>query len=418
MVNGETGPMEIRRVDEHEAAEAYRVTATALLLPSLSADALGRRVAAWNAGRSWGALDGGRLVGHARALDLETTVPGGSRVPTAGVTSVGVLASHTRRGLLRAMMTALLEESAARGAVLASLRASEAAIYGRFGFGLAGLTADLEVQAGAVLHPVVAAAAPARGEDHTVRYLERGTLRTAVPAIHERVGVSRVGAVGRLDHWWDNLYDELDDTARPFQRWVVVCEDAAGTVDGYADFELDTSKPTEFANQRVVVNDLFAANPSAYRALWQFLLGLDLIGTVIARQRPIDEPLRWLLADVRGVRTSAVRDEQWVRLVDVEAAFAARTYAPVGASVVLAISDVLLPANSGNYRIGPERAVRTEHEADLRMDVAEAAALYLGGVRAVDLVAAGRVEQRTAGAAALADALLPVHPAPWCGTFY
>ena len=51
------------------------------------------------------AWDGGRVVGGAGAFPFELTVPGG-RVRAAGVTVVGVLPSHRRRGVLRAMMRA------------------------------------------------------------------------------------------------------------------------------------------------------------------------------------------------------------------------------------------------------------------------------------------------------------------------
>ncbi|MDX2382361.1 MAG: GNAT family N-acetyltransferase, partial [Acidimicrobiia bacterium] len=83
-------------------------------------------------------FEGNRPIGHVAAYRLDTTIPGGMRLATAGVAGVGVLPTHTRRGILTRLLEQLLREARARGQPLASLRATEAPIYGRFGFGLAG----------------------------------------------------------------------------------------------------------------------------------------------------------------------------------------------------------------------------------------------------------------------------------------
>src|ERR1700710_3097612 len=46
----------------------------------------------------------GRPIGSAAAYSFELTLPGGILVPAAGVTSVGVLPTHRRQGVLSAMM--------------------------------------------------------------------------------------------------------------------------------------------------------------------------------------------------------------------------------------------------------------------------------------------------------------------------
>jgi predicted acetyltransferase len=404
--------VEIRPVTREQAADAYDVTVSALMLPSFTPATRAERMAAWDSGLSWGAFEADRIVGHARCLDLETTVPGGARLPTAGVTSVGVLATHTRRGALRAMMEALLADARRRGLLLASLRASQAPLYGRYGFGLAGLCADHEIAAGSRLRP------PSSAGGHRLDLLPRGGLRRAVPEIHQRVGTHHVGAVGRLASWDDRSYGPLDDPQREHQRWIVVAVDEHDRPSGYADYCLPEGAAGEPTLRRIEVTDLFAANDESYRALWRYLLDIDLVGTVVARRRPVDERLRWMLEDARALRTTAVLDEQWVRLLDVEQALCGRSYAPVGTSVVLEVDDPMFPENGGRYRVGPDKALRTDDPPDLRLDVADCAAIYLGGVRAADLVAVGRVVQCRAGAAAATDALFAVHPAPWCGTFF
>ena len=58
----------------------------------------------------------------------------GATVPAAGVTIVTVHPTHRRRGILSTMMDRQLADLHERGEPIAVLRASEAAIYGRFGY--------------------------------------------------------------------------------------------------------------------------------------------------------------------------------------------------------------------------------------------------------------------------------------------
>ena len=82
------------------------------------------------------AFDGKELVGTCAAFTLDLTVPGAT-LGMGGTTMITVQPTHRRRGALRAMMQAHLEEIKDRGEPLAGLWASESSIYGRFGYGYA-----------------------------------------------------------------------------------------------------------------------------------------------------------------------------------------------------------------------------------------------------------------------------------------
>ena len=94
--------------------------------------------------RVYAAWEGGRAVGGRGAFPFQLTVPGG-RLPAAGVTVAGVLPTHRRRGVLRTMMRVLIDATRARGEPIAYLWATEDTIYGRFGFGLASFTAEIDL---------------------------------------------------------------------------------------------------------------------------------------------------------------------------------------------------------------------------------------------------------------------------------
>ena len=125
-------------------------------------------------------LEDGRIVAAAGVLPFELTVPGG-RVPCAGVTVVGVLPSHRRRGLLRRLMEAQLAEMQARSEPVAALWASEETIYGRFGYGLASLNLLLQAERRAGLRATLP---PREGRVRLVGHEEALAL---LPRLYERV---------------------------------------------------------------------------------------------------------------------------------------------------------------------------------------------------------------------------------------
>src|SRR4051794_5410858 len=75
-------------------------------------------------GRMHAGFEEGRVVGGAGAFTFELSVPGG-QVPCGGVTVVGVYPTHRRRGALRALMRAQLDDVHERGEPIAALWASE-----------------------------------------------------------------------------------------------------------------------------------------------------------------------------------------------------------------------------------------------------------------------------------------------------
>ncbi|MFC7614833.1 sterol carrier protein domain-containing protein [Actinokineospora soli] len=163
------------------------------------------------------------------------------------------------------------------------------------------------------------------------------------------------------------------------------------------------------------IEDFVAATPAVAFALWEFVLGLDLLGRVKAWQRPVDEPLQAAVVDARTVTVHAVEDDLWVRVVDVPAALAARSYRD-GEPAVVEVVDAFRPANSGNYRITPDGAERCDAEAGVSLDVDALAAPYLGAWSWSALAAAGRVRVADPAALAALDELFRVDAAPYTGT--
>ncbi len=124
------------------------------------------------------------------------TVPGGARVPAAGVTMVGVAATHRRRGVLTSLMRRQLDEVRALGEPLAVLTASEPAIYGRFGYGAATFQVNAEIDTARVRLSV-----PDGTDDVRLRYAVPGEVLDECEAVYARLVPGRPGMLARRPGW-------------------------------------------------------------------------------------------------------------------------------------------------------------------------------------------------------------------------
>ena len=342
----------------------------------------------------------GKIAGGSAIVSVEVTVPGGRQVALGGVTSTAVLPTYRRRGLLRQIMGAMLDDCRERGEFLAGLSASEGTIYGRYGFSPATFQHRWEVRRTDV----------AFRDDFTdtgsLDLVDSAEAGVVWPVLHDQVRAVRVGEISPLPGKWQNLAALPADGSGPAHH--LVHRDATGAVDGAAIFRLPWSPDPAMAGV-LQVEACEALTPDAYRALWALLLDFDLTKRVVAARRPVDEPLRWMLTNPRALKLTRTRDNLWLRILDVRRALEARTYA---ASDVL----VLEVHGHGRWRLdaAPDGAACTATDADayVSLTVNELGSLYLGGVCASELMYAGRVVERTAGAVSRLDALLRQDRAP------
>ena len=398
----------IRRPTPDEARPASEVMRAALMMSRISEEDWTRWGGGWQEGYTgMTAWDGERCVGNSGAFYFDTLVPGGAWLATAGVTRVGVLSTHSRRGILSALMRELLTEERAAGKVLASLRASEAQIYGRFGFGLAGEATSVLVHADRVLP--IQGAAPG-----SCRLLAGHEVKAVVPDLYQRLS-HRVGAVTRDDWMWRRILDDTIEGKKT--QHVVVHTSADGVDDGYALYELSW-REGQFAEigGDCETHEFFADSVGVELALWQYLASIGLVRTLVCPNRPVDDPVRRAVRDYRGYEVKRRWDEQWLRLLDVPAALRSRTYQD-GPPVAIAVTDPLFPANEGTYRITAGGVEPTTDPAELTAPIAALSAAYMGGTSWLQLLDLGQLTG-SADAARQADTLFRHLPGTWCGSFF
>ena len=157
--------------------------------------------------------------------------------------------------------------------------------------------------------------------------------------------------------------------------------------------------------------EALADSPAATRALWRYLLDLDIATAVKATLLPVDHPLLFLVTEPRRLNLR-LGDSLWLRIVDVARALSRRSYGPGGA-LVLEIKDAFCPWNTGRYRLVDGAAERTEAAPDLTLAADTLGAAYMGAFGFTQLAQAGRVVEHRPGALREADLLFLGERAPW-----
>ena len=359
--------------------------------------------------RSHAACEGDQIVGIGQAWRFGISVPGGADLPAAGICGVGVRPTHRRRGVLRALMRRQLDDVRAWGEPLAILWATDAGIYGRFGYGLATYRCVMDLDRD---HAVFREPAPPLGETRLVGVDEALGL---FPPIYERQRRETPGLLARSETWW--LERCLGGrTPKGDPRFLLLLE-VDGAPAGYAVYRThnqqdDRAIPVGW----VEASEVVGTSPEAARELWRTLFGVDLMARIRAPRIPPDHLLLRAVAQPRRMRVD-LRDGLWLRLVDLPAALEGRTYDADGA-VVFDVRDEFCPWNAGRWRLAVEggrgRLTRADASADLALDVSALGAAYLGGVTFAQLARAGQVDQLTPDGLARAGRLFRADVAPWC----
>jgi predicted acetyltransferase len=362
--------------------------------------------------RVLGAYDGAALVGGGAAFSFRMTVPGGARVRTAGVTSVGVMPTHRRRGILRNLMARQLADVRRNGEPLAALVASEGGIYQRFGYGLGILQGAIDIERDRAQFRTDSVPVG------SVRLVDKEEARRLMPLVYEPVCAATPGFIERDPVWWDERLADIEAHRRGAGPAYRAIYERDGAVRGYVRYRIKSEWTGIAHNSTLIINELLAMDPIAERELWRYCFGVDLIARIQYRWGPPSHPLLLMVTEPRRLQLR-VGDAIWLRIVDVPAALAPRGYAADG-SLVIDVADEFLPDAAGRWRLtvqgGQATVEPTTDSADMALDTTDLAAAYLGTFSFSELARANRTEELTPGARRRADELFRVDVLPWCST--
>ncbi|MFI6046169.1 GNAT family N-acetyltransferase [Nocardia sp. NPDC051321] len=326
------------------------------------------------------AVDDGRVVGAAKATRMTLTVPGERTVEACGIAGVCVAPTHRRRGILRAMYTEQHRRTEADGLALTIFTVSQGSIYGRFGYGPTVRENAVSIDRRfAEFRP----SAPDRGGVELATLAE---VTDQVRAVYDR---------------WRRIVPGAQ--AAPEARWTMLFADPVAVRGGGTDlfallhpdgYALYRYRRSENVNAAEVV-EMRAVTPDAHAALWRALLGLELVQRVDAVLSDND-PLPYLLTDLRLVKTTARYDALWLRLMDIPAALTARTYQR-DLNVVLAVRDPFRDAGGTfalTIRDGIAECTPTTSPADIELGIDVLASMYLGAYPARVFAEANRLQAK------------------------
>ncbi|MGH2807080.1 MAG: GNAT family N-acetyltransferase [Actinomycetota bacterium] len=399
--------IKIRQIKKKELPDFVRVIEHAFGMPMRASDipTFARKI---DVSRMHAAFDDEDIVGTAGVYPFTFHVPGGD-ISAAGVTMVGVLPSHRRKGILRNMMRVQLDDIHKRNEPIAVLWASEESIYQRFGYGLAAHHGriDIESDRTGFLND--------DGPVGRIRMVAADEALKILPSIYERVRANTVGMYERSPAWWEvhSLYDP-EHIRHGASHYFFGIFELDGVPEGYIAYRIRASwEDDSTPSGKVEVSEAFGTSPVAIRELWRYAFGIDLVTRIQAAYLPSDFPLLLMMQEPRRLRFS-LSDTLWLRVVDVAAALEARSY-ETHATLTFDVSDEFCEWNTGRWKLDAKagKVTRTKDDADIACSINELGATYLGETTFTRLADAGRVRELRPGAIREADAMFRRDRAPW-----
>jgi len=354
--------------------------------------------------RSWVADDAGRIVGTITGHSFDFTLPGGGTAALAGLTLVSVIPTHRRRGILTRLMRKFDADCKERGEAFSGLFASEAGIYGRFGFAAGTRMAQYSVDV---------------DRSHGLRDVDvPGTIRWGRMADHveecfdifERTRPSRVGEIVRPRHMLDGMVRRAAKADKPV---FVAIHDGPERPDGYAIYRIENKWIDHTAQNELTIAELTGDGLTRV-ALWRFLLEVDMVRTVVDRNARVDEPIADLLTDPRQCRLTGLYDQLQLKVLDPKAALGARAYNVDGrVRIGVGAQTLELSVDEGEPAVKRVRGA----DADVSLTARGLSMVYLGDRSFRSLAQSGHAAGDDESLVR-ADSMFSVSPAPQCLTLF
>ncbi len=350
-----------------------------------------------------GVMDGDEVLGACAAYEFDLSLPGGCAVSVAALTGVGGDSTKRGRGALRSMMTEHLDRARARGHAASILNASEAGIYGQFGYGHATTVVGYEVDPD---HAQFRQSPNDSGSLELVHDLEAGI--PLLQAAYDAAAQTVPGTGSRDAQWWKRVVGKKQVWRGGGKQLGVLHRDVDGEPDGYLLYEMK-EKGAWVNNDVVIIRELSGASVATELALFEFATKIPLQRNIRWPEGPVDFPARHHMLDPRQLHVVDQHDLVWLRPLNIVELLASRTYAADGVFVI-AIDDDLFEDQRGPWRVeiveGIANVTATDEVAAVTFTPTQIGMLLLGDHRLQELVHAGIVTGDRAVLRSLDQAML------------
>lgn len=333
----------------------------------------------------------------------------GNAVPMGGVSAVGTMPEFRRRGLSRSLMTRALADMHERGQPVASLWASQAAIYQRYQFAMTTVqrsytvdTVDIGFYDGDM------------GSCDVERLDVKDGYEIIKPLYIEYIK-NRICYLHRSKAIWQ--FNALEERSEDGPTHLAVARDNSGSAVAYLVYTVRSGRIShDSRSQEMRIRDFAWLTQDGYRSLWRYIAGHDMVGAVRWQNAPMDDPAAELFMEPRQLHARN-QEGVWFRVVDVASALAARGYMGSGSIKIAIEEDSLAPWNGGTYLLtaSPEGAEvkSVDSTADIQLSVKALASLYTGFHNATALAGWGLLKGE-ASSILLAEQIFTTPHAPHC----
>ena len=352
--------------------------------------------------RAIAAFDGSKLVGTLGCATLALHLSDEHQCWMAGTTTVAVLPTHRRQGIMTKMMLKHFDDARNRENPVAGLWASQSAVYGRFGYGVAAYQNELSIHAAKVKFT-----GPNSSLD--VSFIGAEEAKTILPKIYETAIKAIPGTNGRSENWWN--YRRLRDSES--NPYLYLVTKRGSEITGYAQFCRTSSWKNGLPHDQISVVELMALDKESESSLWKTLLETDLVATVNASNRPVDDCIQHWVDEPRLVE-SRLEDSLWLRPLDIPALLSSKKYSGESSLALKVVDDFSCSGGTFKLEAHPEggRCKSTSATADITLSCSTLAKLLVGGHRATQLYRCGLVEGDKKSIHTL-DSQFTTHRAPW-----
>lgn len=322
---------------------------------------------------------------------------GGRSVRMAGVAGVATAAAARGTGAATVLMRAAVEEMNASGYPISTLYPATRTLYRRAGYEPAGGRFEVTVPINKL---------KAFDRSAVIRPVEPKD-EAAIEHAYTAYARDLPGHLDRGDYVWHRIKNPRGEIPRGF---VIEGEGRRAGLDGYL-FLYEKKRLSYHYDLRIT--DIVARTPRAARRLLTFLADHNTMGETVAWFTGPSSRLVQALPEI-GYEI-LLRDHWMLRIVDAQAALAARDY-PAGIEMELhfQVTDDLIAENNGKFVLqvaGGKGRVKRGGRGRLQLDIRGLAALYSGHLAPISLEAAGLIEGPAAELSRAATVF--AGPAPW-----